>query len=126
MSDSVNFPTSQAVVVDWNEPHLQKLLQRVQSWQLDQRSGYASQAVRLFLGWNAPSSRPGMLVWRDANALVLQTTYPLPVGERVRIERPHVAQGIWGEVVQGRLGQRPGDAEQGIWIHWVRIHAQHD
>ena len=125
MSDVANFPTPHAVAVDWDAPHLQKLLQRVQSWQLDQRGGHAPQAVCLFLGWNAPSARPGLLVWRDEHALVLQTTYPQPVGERVRVERPHLAQGIWGEVVQSRPGQRPGDAEQGIRIHWVRIHAQH-
>ncbi len=53
---------TRAVAVDWNAPHLQKLLQRVQSWQLDQRGGHAPQAVRLFLGWNAPSARPGLLV----------------------------------------------------------------
>ena len=52
MSDVANFPTPHAVAVDWDAPHLQKLLQRVQSWQLDQRGGHAPQAVCLFLGWN--------------------------------------------------------------------------
>ena len=124
MSDPAKFPTPHAVTVDWDAPHLQKLLQRVQSWQLDQRGEHAPQTVRLFLGWNASSGRPGLLVWRDEHALVLQAPYPLPVGERVRIERQHVAQGIWGEVVQSRPGQRPGDAEQGVQIHWVRVHSQ--
>ena len=124
MSDPVNFPTPHAVAVDWDAPHLQKLLKRVASWQLDQRGGYAPQIVRLFIGWTTLTSRPGCLVWQDEAALVLQTDFPLSVGERIRVERPHVAQGIWGEVVQSRPGQRPGDAEQGVWIHWVRVHSQ--
>ncbi len=125
MTSPENFPTPHAVAVDWEAPHLQKLLRRVHAWQLDQRGGHAPQQVHLFIGWNSQRSHPGQIVWRDDRALVIQTTLSLSVGERVRIERPHAARAIWGEVIQSRLGQRPGDAEQGIQIHWVQIHAHH-
>lgn len=123
MTNAENFPTPHAVAVDWDAPHLQKLLRQVDSWQLDQRGGHAPQKVRLFIGWDATHGHAAFVVWRDEHSLVLQTTFSLPVGERIRVERPHVARGIWGEVVQSRPGQRPGDMEDGIQIHWVQIHA---
>jgi len=126
MNDSVKFPTPYAVAVDWDAPHLQTLLQRVESWRLDQRGDHAPQEVQLFIGWNAMTSRPGLLVWVGDDTLVLQTTFPLPVGERIRVERHRVdlVQSVWGEVVQSRPGRRPGDAAQGLQIHRLRLQAQ--
>jgi hypothetical protein len=126
MNSSVKFPTPHAVTVDWDAPHLQTLLQRVESWRLDQRGEHAPQDVQLFIGLNAMTSRPGLLVWVGHDTLVLQTMFPLHVGERIRVERHCIdsVQCVWGEVEQSRPGRRPGDAAQGIQIQRLRLQAQ--
>jgi len=54
---------------------------------------------------------------------VLQTPFPLPVGEHVRVDRRIGDQVgvLWGEVIQGRAGVRVEDQGQGGNFLGIRI-----
>ncbi|EQD26038.1 hypothetical protein B2A_15805 [mine drainage metagenome] len=116
------FPSPQAVNVDWDAPHLQTLLEKTEAWQLDTRGGSKPEKAKVFIGWGAMAGKSGIIVWEDEAAVVLQTTSPLLIGERVRVEK-HIAdqiRSIWSEVVQSRPGQRTSDHVHGLHIHWLR------
>ena len=109
--------------VDWEDPDLQALLQRSESWTLDNRGSFAPQPVEVHIGWGAGSGRPAMLVWERGQAMVLETQCPIAKDEPVRIDR-HTATGlrsVWGVVADGRKGTREEDLEHGIHVHWVHV-----
>lgn len=109
--------------VDWNDPRLQALLQRSESWKLDNRGTYMPKDVQIHLGWGANTGRPAILVWERDQVMMLETRFPIPMGEQVRVDE---AQGeklrsVWGIVVEGREGFRAEDRENGIHLHWLHL-----
>jgi len=113
--------------VDWNAPNLDALLQKVDGWKLDNRSDRPPQEVQIHVssGWTANSvvSKPAQLVSMDEQSMVLLTLFPVPQGDRVRVDSQH-ADGmhtIWGRIVEGREGSRVEDREHGLFLNRLRI-----
>jgi hypothetical protein len=114
------------IPVDWNDPELASLLTRSEGWQLDNRGGYASQHVEVFVGWSSAAGRPAALVWERDQSAVIAAGFPIGQGEQVRIER-HMGGNLrtfFGVVIEGREGFRQDDAQRGTRLYWLRTSAQ--
>jgi hypothetical protein len=76
--------------VDWNDPNLDALLQKVDSWRLENRSDQPLQEVQIHVnsGWTASSvvSKPAQLISMDEQTMVLVTRFPVPQGDHVRVD----------------------------------------
>jgi hypothetical protein len=109
--------------VDWSDPHLESLLRKTESWKLDNRGVYPEQEVEVHIGWGAAVGKPAVLVWERDQAMVLATTFPLPLGEHVRVDSPYGdgLRTVWGVVVEGRKGHREEDRANGIHVHWLHV-----
>lgn len=108
--------------VDWNSPDLQKLLAKTADWGLDNRGVYTPTACELHVGWGAGVGRDATLVYERDGIMVVETTFAIPQGESVRVDR--IGNGglrsTWGVVADGRQGNRVEDQTNGIWVHWIR------
>lgn len=109
--------------VDWNDPHLQSLLRKTESWRLDNRGAFSAQEVRIYIGWGDEIGQSAFLVWENDQVLVLETLYTIARGEHVRVDRPGGGslRTIWGVVADGREGHREEDRQQGVHVHWLHI-----
>ena len=109
--------------VDWSNPHLESLLQKTESWQIDNRGSFAPQEVEIHIGWGAGLGKHAMLVWERENVMVLETGFTIAPGEHVRVDKPFgdELQTRWGTVVESRAGNRAGDEEGNIHVHWVHM-----
>ena len=123
MARDRDFPEHKPVKVDWSDPELQSLLSKTEHWQLDKRRSYEAQDVHIHLRWDAGMPRDARIVDRHEAVIVLQTQFPLPVGEHVRVDRPSGDLGapLWGVVIQSRPGTRAEDLAQGSHLHWLRL-----
>lgn len=109
--------------VDWSNPHLESLLQKTENWQIDNRGSFPPQHVEIHVGWGAGVSKPAALVWEREDVMVLETGFTLAPGEHVRVDKPF-GDGLqmrWGTVAESRAGNRAGDEEANIHVHWVRM-----
>lgn len=109
--------------VDWNDPHLELLLRKTESWKLDNRDVYPVQEVQIHIGWGAAAGKPALLVWERDQAMVLETRFPLLQGEHVRVDA-HLGDNIrtlWGVVVDGREGRRAEDKANGVHVYWLHV-----
>lgn len=109
--------------VDWNDPELESLLRKSESWTLDNRSGYVAQQVRIHIGWGACADKPAVLVWERDNVMVLEAGFPIAQGEHVRVERlaGDGVRTVWGVVVEGREGFRAEDRANGVHVYWLHV-----
>lgn len=109
--------------VDWNNPHLQTLLQKTEHWRLDNRGAFSAQEVRIFIGWGDETGHSAYLVWENEQVVVLETLFPLPKGEHVRVDRgtAGVSRTAWGVVADGREGHREEDRQHGVHVHWLHM-----
>lgn len=113
--------------VDWDDPTLDALLQKIDGWKVDNRSDHPLQEVQIQIssGWTASSvvSKPAQLISMDEGAVVLVTRFPLPQGDRVRVDTPHAdgTRSVWGWVAEGREGHRAADREHGLFLSKLRI-----
>lgn len=109
--------------VDWNDPHLQSLLSKTESWTLDNRGAFAAVDAQIHMGWGASTARQAVLVWESDQVMVLETRFMIPQGEHVRVDRVQagVLRTTWGMVVEGRAGFREEDRQQGIFVHWLHM-----
>ena len=109
--------------VDWNDPHLESLLQKTEGWQLDARGGYTPSNVQIHLGWGAGIGMPGMLVWEGDGVITTQADFPMQLGEHVRVDKrvDNRLRSIWGVVMKGRPGNRPDDQTRGIHVYWLQV-----
>lgn len=109
--------------VDWNDPHLQSLLSKTESWKLDNRGAFSAQEVHVHVGWGAHSGRTAVLVWESDQVMVVETRFSIPKGENVRVDRV-LGEGIrtvWGVVADGREGYREEDRQNGVFVHWLHV-----
>ncbi|WP_243050524.1 hypothetical protein [Dyella sp. RRB7] len=118
-----NKPHSKGNSVDWSDPRLQSLLRRTENWKLDNRGTYVPKNVQVHLGWGASTGRPAILVWERDQVMMLETRFPIPLGEQVRVDE---AQGeslrsVWGIVAEGREGFRAEDRANGVHLHWLHL-----
>lgn len=122
MSRDKDFPSQRPVKTDWSDPELQALLKKTEQWQIDQRRNFAAEEVQILLRWDAGMPIAARLVDVHDEFFVLQTPFPLPVGEHVRVDRRIGDQAgvLWGEVIQGRAGMRVEDRGRGGHFFWLR------
>lgn len=108
-------------IVDWSNPDLQKLLAKTTDWGLDNRGVYAPVACELHVGWGAGAGRDATLVYEHDGVLVVETTFAIPQGENVRVDRIRggALRSTWGVVADGRQGNRVEDQANGTWVHWI-------
>lgn len=113
--------------VDWNDPNLDALLQKVDGWKLDNRSDHPLQEVQIQIssGWTANSvvSKPAQLIPMDEENMMLLTRFPLPQGDHVRVDSQHAGgtRSVWGWIVEGREGHRIEDRAHGLFLSKLRI-----
>ncbi|HEV2680371.1 MAG TPA: hypothetical protein VGV14_07720 [Rhodanobacter sp.] len=113
--------------VDWDDPHLDSLLQKVDGWKLDNRNGQPQREVQIQVssGWTASSvvSKPALLVSKDEETMVLVTRFPVPHGDHVRVDSQHEdgTRTVWGTMVKGREGYRVEDRENGLFLNWLHV-----
>lgn len=122
MSRDKDFPEQKPVKVDWDDPDLQSLLRKTESWQLDKRRSFTPQDVRIHLRWSTGAARFAKLLDMHEDMMVLQTAFPLQAGEQVRVDRPIGESGtpLWGVVIRSRAGTRADESAQGAYLHWLR------
>ncbi|WP_233841869.1 hypothetical protein [Dyella sp. 2HG41-7] len=109
--------------VNWDDPQLASLLQRSESWSIDNRGGFSPQDVEIYVGWSGSIGRPAVLVWERGNAVVLETKFPIEKGEQIRVDK-HLGDRIrtlWAMVVDGREGTRDEDRKNGVHIYWLQV-----
>lgn len=111
------------VRVDWDDPSLVSLLRRSESWSIDNRGGFTPQDVQVYFGWSGSVGRTATLVWERDNALVLETHFPINLGEQLRVDKHlgHRIRTLWGVVVDGREGYRDEDRQKGVHVYWLQI-----
>lgn len=116
-------PQAKGNRVDWNDPRLQELLRRSESWKLDNRGTYEPKDIQLYLGWGASIGRAAILVWERDQVMMLETRFSIAVGEHVRVDEPRgeSMRSVWGIVVEGREGFRAEDRAKGIHLHWLHL-----
>jgi hypothetical protein len=109
--------------VDWDDPQLQKLLSKTESWTLDNRGAFTATNVQIHVGWGASGGRHALLVWESDQVMVLETRFLLPQGEQVRVDRVQAgtARTVWAAVVEGREGFREEDRKNGVYVHWLHV-----
>lgn len=113
--------------VDWSDPRLDSLLQKVDGWTLNNRSDVPPLEVQIHInsGWTAGSvvTKPALLVSKDEETMVLITRFPVPQGEHIRVDSQHGddTRTVWGRLVEGREGYRVEDRENSLFLNWLRI-----
>lgn len=109
--------------VDWEDPRLQSLLSKTESWKLDNRGAFAAVDVQLHVGWGATNGRHAVLVWETDQVMVVETRYSIPRGENVRVDRLFAGslRTVWGVVADGREGFREEDRQNGVYVHWLHV-----
>jgi hypothetical protein len=109
--------------VDWNDPHLQSLLQKTEHWRLDNRGAFTAEEVHIFIGLNDEIGQSAYLVWEGDQVVVLETQFPIRKCEHVRMDRsgPTGVRSSWGVIVDGREGRREEDVDHGVHVHWLHV-----
>lgn len=112
-----------ATTVNWQDPDLQALLSKSENWRFDNRGGHTEQDVHVYLGWSGTVAHEAKLVWEKDQAVVLVTDFPIGPGEQVRLERPlgDRTRTLWGQMVEGREGNREEDKQKGLLVYWLRV-----
>lgn len=107
--------------VDWDDPHLQSLLDKTEGWSLDNRGVFSPVPCELHIGWGAGAVRPAILVYERTGVMVIEAQFIIHPGEQVRIDRMLAGTlcSSWGAVAEGRAGHRAEDRAQGIHVYWV-------
>ncbi|AGG89608.1 hypothetical protein RHOFW104T7_06180 [Rhodanobacter thiooxydans] len=114
-------PTRAGNRVDWSDPQLQKLLSKIEDWDLDNRDNFPREEVQVQIGWSAGGGRTAVLVWKRDKVMVLEASFPIPTAEYVRVDRFYGdgMRSVWGVVVEGRAGRRAEDCSNGVSIYWL-------
>jgi hypothetical protein len=109
--------------VDWSKADLQALLDKTEGWGLDNRGVYSPLACELHIGWGASTGRGATLVYEREGVMVVETTFAIPKGEHVRVDRFQFGstRSTWCIVIDGREGFRAEDRDNGIFVHWLHV-----
>jgi hypothetical protein len=112
-----------ANLVDWDDPHLQKLLSKTEGWSLDNRGVFSPVSCDIHVGWGAGAGKPGTVVYEQPGVMVVATASIIPQGEQVRVDRLQAGtlRSTWGVVVDGREGRREEDRARGLHVYWVHM-----
>lgn len=107
--------------VDWDDPQLQKLLTKIEGWDLDNRENHPREEVQIQIGWSAGGGKAATLVWKREKVMVLEARFPIPTGEYVRVDIffGDGIRSVWGVVVESRAGKRAEDCSNGVTIYWL-------
>lgn len=112
--------------VDWTQPQLNELLQKIDGLSLNQRGETPPREVkiRIVSGWDTgPTDKPAMLVARIDDVIVLATRLPLPHGGEMQVsglpgDGPAPR---WAVVTEEREGVRTADKAQLVYLNWLRL-----
>ena len=109
--------------VDLSKADLQALLDKTEGWGLDNRGVYSPLACELHIGWGASTGRGATLVYEREGVIVVETTFAIPKGEHVRVDRFQFGstRSTWCIVIDGREGFRAEDRDNGIFVHWLHV-----
>lgn len=109
--------------VDWSDPHLQSLLSKTEGWSLDNRGVFSPIPCELLTGWGAGAGKPATLVFERDGVMVVEACFIIPPGEQVRIDRMQAGtlRSSWGNVVEGREGNRADDIANGVYVYWIHV-----
>jgi len=111
--------------VDWTQPQLKKLLQKIDGLSLDHRNETPASKVkiRIVSGWDAgPADMPALLVAQIDDVMVLATRFPLSHGGEVQVFGLP-GDGLaprWVVVENEREGVRIEDKAQPVYLNWLR------
>lgn len=108
--------------IDWSEPSLGSLLQDSTGWQLDRRNNFAVQEVSVTRDRGTDACKLGSLVWESEVEMVVATDAPLPLGERVRVDKSigNRFQPVWAVVIKRQMEQRAANAASITHLQWLR------
>ena len=117
--------------MDWDDPRMQDLLQKIEGLRLDSRGTFKEWSARLHLGLHVKSSADtsGVPVTVVADSgprcLVIKADFALHPGEPVTLTR-RLATGVGRllqcDVERCKSGSRAEDQGQGVFISWLRVH----
>lgn len=110
-----------ANAVNWSDPRIQKLLERSEGWQIDNRGTHTPTQVKIHLGMGASGFKPVQLMYMRDKVAIIVADFSIPPGEHVRIDTAvgDTLRSCYGTVRHARPGQRADD--QGEHVHWVHI-----
>ncbi|MFC5525345.1 hypothetical protein ACFPPA_06275 [Rhodanobacter ginsengisoli] len=111
--------------VDWTQPQLNELLQKIDGFSLDHRSETPPRKVKIRIasGWDTgPTDQSAMLVAQIDDVMVLATRLPLPHGAEVQVSGlPDDGPApCWAVVTEEREGVRTGDKPPLVYLNWLR------
>lgn len=107
--------------VDWSDALLQPLPGRIEGWNLDNREIHSRKQVLIQVDWSASGAKAATLAWTREHAMVLETSFPLTVGEHVRVDirLGDSTRSVWALVADTREGLRAGDRGNGVHVSWL-------
>lgn len=111
--------------VDWTNPELSELLEKIDGLSLEQRSNNPPRRVqiRVATGWDANASESSaLLMGRIDGAMIVATKSPLPHGGEVEVSGipGDGSRSLWAVVIDERQGCRAEDKDQSIYLNWLR------
>ncbi len=111
--------------VDWTQPQLNELPQKIDGLSLDHRSKMPPRRVKIRIasGWDTgPTDQSAMLVAQIDDVMVLATQLPLPHGGEVQVsglpgDDPAPR---WAVVTEEREDGRTEDKAPLVYLNWLR------
>lgn len=121
MTREKDYPLPSPDKLDWSESALGSLLQESTGWQLDRRNNFAVQEVRVARNRGTDACKLGSLVWEIEGEMVVATDAPLPLGERVRVDKSigNRSQLVWAVVIRRQMEQRAVNATTFAHLQWL-------
>jgi len=112
-----------ANAVDWSDPRLKSLLDKVEGWALDNRGIHTAKPVKIHIGMGASGYKKAELVFRQGKVAIITASFQISAGECVQIDdnSSGAMRTYYGVVAEERPGQRVEDHESGVHVHWVHI-----
>lgn len=111
--------------IDWNSPELSALLAKTSEMGLDKRNAYDAKPVFVHVGWSTQlaGAHSATIVAEGDGAAVIEASFHLGQGERVRIEKRNTTgvRTMWATVIESKVGTRARDKKNGTIVYWLAV-----